>query len=528
MNFNFKKLPPFKWFVLQNFPFIEADFDAITYYQLLCKIVEYLNKVIDENNLIGEQTENLTNAFNELQDYVNHYFDNLDIQEEINNKLDEMAEDGQLADIIAQYLQLAGVLAFDTINDMKNATNLVNGSIAKTLGNTTYNDGYGAFYKIRTILNTDVVDNDNIVSLTNFNNLIAEKIYNQYIEDNRNDINIINSKVTICVGDSYGVGITAGGQTIGWCDRLRNLMNLSNNEYYKIVEGGAGFITKGENNHNFLELLQENISSITNKELVKNIIVCAGYNDRFQNGPDINSAINNFILYCKNNFPNAKIYIGMCAVNSGVGSEQNNIRKSLYNDVIRSYQNCINYGGIYLNNIEYVLRNYKDFMSTDNVHPNIQGYDNLAYHILQCLNSGSCDITMPHRQGTITLSNSNSTFTIYNKMVNENILINSLESSITFNTAISSVVESIDLGTYDLPYYRDLYNSLSIEVQYYMMSSENHPAITFYGGTGKLHFREDGHLIFCPRILRNDGQPFVNVAEVYYIKIYPFEKTIIV
>lgn len=179
MNFNFKKLPPFKWFVLQNFPFIEADFDAITYYQLLCKIVEYLNKVIDENNLIGEQTENLTNAFNELQDYVNHYFDNLDIQNEINNKLDEMAESGQLTDIIAQYLELAGVLAYDTVADLKNADNLSNGSIAKTLGNTTYNDGYGAFYKIRTVLNTDVVDNDNIVALNNFNNLVAEKIYNK-------------------------------------------------------------------------------------------------------------------------------------------------------------------------------------------------------------------------------------------------------------------------------------------------------------------------------------------------------------
>ena len=39
----FNHLPPFKWYVLQNFPFIEADFDAITNYQLLCKIVEYLN-----------------------------------------------------------------------------------------------------------------------------------------------------------------------------------------------------------------------------------------------------------------------------------------------------------------------------------------------------------------------------------------------------------------------------------------------------------------------------------------------------
>ena len=189
MNFNFKKLPPFKWFVLQNFPFIEADFDAITYYQLLCKIVEYLNKVIDENNVIGEQTEKLTNAFNELQDYVNHYFDNLDIQDEINNKLDEMAESGQLTEIIAQYLQLAGVLAFDTLNDLKNATNLVNGSIAKTLGTNSYNDGFGYFYKIRNILNTDIVDNDNIVALTNFNNLVAEKIKKiKYVFNNVEDM----------------------------------------------------------------------------------------------------------------------------------------------------------------------------------------------------------------------------------------------------------------------------------------------------------------------------------------------------
>ena len=183
MNFNFKKLPPFKWFVLQNFPFIEADFDAITYYQLLCKIAEYLNKVIDDNNLIGEQTEKLTNAYNELQEYVNHYFDNLDIQQEVNNKLDEMAESGQLTDIIAQYLRLAGILVFDNIEDLKNATNLVDGSSARTLGTESYNDGYGNYYKIRQILNTDVIDNVNIIALSNYNNLIAERLDNNYVKD---------------------------------------------------------------------------------------------------------------------------------------------------------------------------------------------------------------------------------------------------------------------------------------------------------------------------------------------------------
>ena len=102
-NYDYKKLHPFKWFVLQNFPFIEADFDAITEYQLFCKVVEYLNKTINSVNNIGENQEQLSNAFIELKNYVDNYFKNLDIQDEINNKLDEMALDGTLAQIIEDY-----------------------------------------------------------------------------------------------------------------------------------------------------------------------------------------------------------------------------------------------------------------------------------------------------------------------------------------------------------------------------------------------------------------------------------------
>lgn len=101
-NFDYKNMTPFKWFVLENFPFIENDFDAINNYHLFSKVVEYLNKVIDDMNQVGQQTENITNAMTELQNYVNNYFDNLDVQDEINNKLDEMATDGTLENIINQ------------------------------------------------------------------------------------------------------------------------------------------------------------------------------------------------------------------------------------------------------------------------------------------------------------------------------------------------------------------------------------------------------------------------------------------
>ena len=103
-NFNYKFLTPFKFFMLQNFPFIDEDLDAITNYQMLCKMAEEINKIITSQNIVGKQAEDLTNAFNNLYNYVNNYFDNLDLQDEVNKKLDEMAQDGTLDRIINQKL----------------------------------------------------------------------------------------------------------------------------------------------------------------------------------------------------------------------------------------------------------------------------------------------------------------------------------------------------------------------------------------------------------------------------------------
>lgn len=62
--------------------------DELSYYELL-------NKVIERCNEIGI-------TVNELIDYVNHYFDSLDIQNIINAKLDEMAQDGTLESLICE------------------------------------------------------------------------------------------------------------------------------------------------------------------------------------------------------------------------------------------------------------------------------------------------------------------------------------------------------------------------------------------------------------------------------------------
>lgn len=189
----------FRNWVLQNFPFLEDDFDALTDYELFCKMVEYMKKSLEKIKDFQKDIDAFTIKLNEFQ----HWFDNLDLQEEVNNKLDEMAESGELEQIISEYLRLTGIYSFDTISDMKLSENLTDGAIAKTLGRTTYNDGYGAFYKVRNLTISDVVDDYYIVSLFN-EELVAEMvpnsnggIINDNVSNNSLEINDIKERLEI-------------------------------------------------------------------------------------------------------------------------------------------------------------------------------------------------------------------------------------------------------------------------------------------------------------------------------------------
>jgi len=174
---NVEKLNPFGRMCVSLGMLPSSYKESLTYEEQLLWFFKYLDeKVIPTLNNNADAIIQLQSYYNELKTYVDEYFDNLDVQEEINNKLDDMAESGELTEIIAQYLQLAGVLAYDTVADMKAAENLASGSITKTLGYYSINDGGSASYKIRTITNEDVIDNMTIIPLTNSETLIAELI----------------------------------------------------------------------------------------------------------------------------------------------------------------------------------------------------------------------------------------------------------------------------------------------------------------------------------------------------------------
>lgn len=152
------------------------DKESGTVLQQTARMYNKVNCLIRNFNQLSKETketvEEYIEKFTELKDFVDNYFDNLDVQEEINNKLDAMAEAGTLQEIITTYIQSNVTWTFDTVADMKQANNLVDGSYARTLGFHTVNDGGGALYRIT---NTGTANEMDIIAVGSlFANLIDE------------------------------------------------------------------------------------------------------------------------------------------------------------------------------------------------------------------------------------------------------------------------------------------------------------------------------------------------------------------
>lgn len=122
---------------------------SLTYEEQLMWLCDYLqNTIIPSVNNNAECVKELQELYVILKNYVDNYFENLDVQKEINVKLDKMAEDGTLQQIIGSYLNTKALLGFDKVSDMLSSENLIEGSYTQTLGFNNLNDGGSKKYKI--------------------------------------------------------------------------------------------------------------------------------------------------------------------------------------------------------------------------------------------------------------------------------------------------------------------------------------------------------------------------------------------
>lgn len=384
MKKDFKPLPPFKWFVLQNFPFIDEDFDAMTNYEVLCKVVEYLNKTIDATNSLGEEV-----------DALQQWFDNLDLQTEVDNKLDEMAESGELEEIISAYLESKAVIGFGTKAEMKAGTNFIDGSIARTLGSSTATTGDGSFYKIRTITSGDVIDDDNKVALTNFPTLVAIKIPDKRADDLQNEIDNLDLheyRNAIYIGNSYTVGRGSSDDNTGLFALTKDKLYDNAYMYYG---SGTGFTAYNEEHTTtFYTLLQTAIAdtSFDNDTITDINFVCAwgesnglAYDENYNS--DLATSMSNIKTAIANNFPNIK-RVNVINVETRPLLNYSNDRYyyQLFDVHKRLKIQCLENGFIYCGWIGFETLLKTSLFASDDAHPNDAGYRRLAQLFIDAVN----------------------------------------------------------------------------------------------------------------------------------------------
>lgn len=94
----YKEQGAFRFWCQKILPLVYDD--SMSYYELLTKVLEVVNTSLDNLQTEQENIDALHAAYDELQEYVNDYFNNLDVQNEINNKLNQMASNGQLTSLL--------------------------------------------------------------------------------------------------------------------------------------------------------------------------------------------------------------------------------------------------------------------------------------------------------------------------------------------------------------------------------------------------------------------------------------------
>ena len=136
---DYKSIGSFRFWCQKVLPMVYDD--SLSYYEVLGRVTNYLNDVISNLNAMGENVEELMKAYVQLQNYVNHYFDNLDVQAEINNKLDAMSNDGSLANIIeplfTKYKNQIDSIVLNQNNSIAALTSRMNTFTALPEGSTT-------------------------------------------------------------------------------------------------------------------------------------------------------------------------------------------------------------------------------------------------------------------------------------------------------------------------------------------------------------------------------------------------------
>ena len=414
-----KNLTPFKLCVLQSFPFIEADFDAVTNYQLLCKVVEYLNKIIDNNNKQNDNINQLEQNFITLYDYVNNYFSNLDVQEEINKKIDELITTGEFNSF------LSGIYTPEMFGAKGDGVTDDTEAIQKALvfNNVNISKNYLITENLVLHSNLNIFGGGTITKKVEFNDSYINHCIFSCTDSNNIDINNINLMSNSLAISVYG------------CSNV-NITNLIiNSEKYSIL------ISDSEKN-------ESNGITISNIKLENDVTIISS------DGIHVDGGCSNIYIYNVSG-TTGDDFIALNAIEG--------IRKTIKNVIIDNIK-CSGYAGVRIyGKLNCVIENVSinnSYINSDNgirltnivgfteVNLNAPTFNNIVFN--NCIvNSSIRNVFLTYINGSVTFNNCTFVATVnpnvgfFNSSINSLLIFNNC----IFNTNSTAFIQDCVVGT---------------------------------------------------------------------------------
>ena len=184
------------------------------------------------------------------------------------------------------------------------------------------------------------------------------------------------------IGDSYAEGWTPDGTVTGFPALVKNIMHISDANFFDVHKGGAKFGAVSGSEYAFDEVLHGFLPSITNKESITDIVFAGGYND----SSSTDQAIRDGLQRCKNliaaNFsnPSLKVYIFAIGYNAISPSQRFTLWKK--------YNECYAQSGWAYTKLTQSIC-YDDWWASDGYHPKEQAQNAIATQIVNILEGGT-------------------------------------------------------------------------------------------------------------------------------------------